>query len=114
MECLQRGSLDAVEYPLPWPEASKILLAVLDALAHAHAGGITHRDLKPGNILLADESSGSRVRLADFGLAFSSGRSFPSDATATAVGTPVYMAPTPRAKHAEATPGPRGFSIMSR
>ncbi|KPJ89189.1 MAG: hypothetical protein AMS18_12655 [Gemmatimonas sp. SG8_17] len=93
MEYLERGSLQSLEYPLPWPSAREILLAVLDGLAHAHARGITHRDLKPGNVLIGDKLLGSCVRLTDFGIAFSYRESRSKEADGTAVGTPTYMAP---------------------
>jgi eukaryotic-like serine/threonine-protein kinase len=93
MEYLERGSLESLPLPLPWTTTLQVLQDVLQGLAHAHARGITHRDLKPGNVLLVDSGSGSAVRLTDFGIAFSASERLPTEATGSAVGTPAYMAP---------------------
>ena len=64
-------------------------------LAHAHAQGITHRDVKPANIMITEEiGTGEHVRILDFGLARLRG-AVGRDATQTnvVVGTPNYMAP---------------------
>jgi serine/threonine-protein kinase len=63
-----------------------------DALAHAHAHGVMHRDVKPENIMFAPSGDGWRVVLIDFGLSRLAG-----DAALTAlgacVGSPSYLAP---------------------
>ena len=75
--------------PLAVPEALPLLAKIATAVDHAHAQGVLHRDLKPGNILIGPE-----VKILDFGLAQLIGD---PDGDATAVGalpaTPRYLAP---------------------
>jgi serine/threonine protein kinase/tetratricopeptide (TPR) repeat protein len=93
MEYFERGSLESLPYPLPWRRARAILLAVLDSLAHAHARGVTHRDLKPGNILITERLAGSPIRLTDFGIAFLYSDRRTAELEGKISGTPTYMAP---------------------
>ncbi len=65
------------------------MAGVADALAALHAAGIVHRDVKPSNVIVADDG---RMLLADFGLA----RSITAErltVTGQALGTPLYMSP---------------------
>jgi len=88
------GSLKPRIGKLTWPEIRTVLEQTLAALAHAHARGLIHRDLKPGNILLT-EANGSEphIRLADFGLAHALDRDGESFEEGQIAGSPHYMAP---------------------
>jgi eukaryotic-like serine/threonine-protein kinase len=77
---------------LPVRDAVAIWRDVLDALAHAHALGVVHRDIKPGNILL----SGRNALVTDFGIAHALEAAAGKAETAPGglvIGTPAYMAP---------------------
>jgi serine/threonine-protein kinase len=94
---IEGPALDAVlakDGPLPIPRAAAILLDVCAALREAHAQGVIHRDLKPGNVLLRE---GDRAVVVDFGMA----KIVTGGGTGTTAltqhnmvfGTPEYMAP---------------------
>ncbi len=94
MEYLQPDPLSA---PIEtFAQLRAILDQLLEALAHAHARGVIHRDLKPDNVL-ADPVTG-RLKITDFGLAHTVNREATADDTLaglahTTAGTPDYMAP---------------------
>ena len=91
MELATGGSLATSGVVATWADLRRVLADLLDALAHAHARGVVHRDLKPGNVLLSGPSDlRPGLKLADFGLAHAGeivGRRH------GAAGTPRYMAP---------------------
>jgi serine/threonine protein kinase len=83
-EALRSGELDDAD-------VLEAAAQILEGLAHAHARGIVHRDVKPANVLLADDA-GISVRILDFGLA-----RYAEAETLTAIGdvpgTLAYIAP---------------------
>lgn len=86
-----RDALDAG--PLPVGEAVAVGRGLLSALAHLHAQGVVHHDLKPENVLLCGGGRwAGAVRLTDLGLGHARFRPDPHG-TETRLGTPSYMAP---------------------
>jgi hypothetical protein len=73
--------------------AAAVVTEVAAALDAAHAKGLVHRDIKPGNILIEGEGPGERVFLTDFGLARLVEASTGVTATGAFVGTLDYVAP---------------------
>jgi serine/threonine protein kinase len=102
--CRDRG-------PLPLPQALSLLAEIASAVDAAHAAGILHRDLKPGNVFVCARDPGRpRIKVLDFGLAellagpdvlrvsfarSPGGEEGPPGLTATGAlpGTPLYVAP---------------------
>jgi serine/threonine-protein kinase len=80
-ELLAKGTLTRLD------DKVAIMEQILDGLAFAHAGGVVHRDLKPGNVHVLPNG---QIKVMDFGLARRT-----EDAASTGVirGTPYYMAP---------------------
>jgi hypothetical protein len=91
-EFLAGGSLDERlrTGPLPVEEAVRIARQLAAGLAAAHAAGVLHRDLKPDNVLFAEDG---RACLADFGLATAATGGGSLTKTGDVIGTPTYMAP---------------------
>ncbi|WP_304609645.1 serine/threonine-protein kinase [Planomonospora sp. ID91781] len=92
MELVQARSLEQVveeEGPLPPRLVAAIGVDLLDALRAAHAQGVLHRDVKPGNVLITESG---RVVLTDFGIAKAEGDTSLTQ-TGMVIGSPGYTAP---------------------
>ncbi|MFJ6684340.1 serine/threonine-protein kinase [Streptomyces werraensis] len=90
--------LDA-EGPMTPQRAARVGAEVLSALRSAHAAGVLHRDVKPANVLIANDG---RVVLTDFGIAMVEGSSALT-MTGEVVGSPEFLAPE---RALGRTPGP--------
>jgi serine/threonine protein kinase len=77
---------------LPWQRSARIGEQVADALAHAHAAGLVHRDLQPGSIVLSGPS-GDRAVVTDFGVAGTLDAVTQLTGTGARIGTVSYLAP---------------------
>ncbi|MFL5527246.1 MAG: serine/threonine-protein kinase [Gemmatimonadaceae bacterium] len=79
--------------PMAPVEVRRILREVADALAYAHGRNVIHRDIKPDNIIIEEETG--RAMVTDFGIARALTDTGDSRLTATgmAIGTPAYMSP---------------------
>jgi serine/threonine-protein kinase len=92
MELVEGGTLDGLleQYgKLPWPKVAEYGLQMCGALAYSHERGVVHRDIKPGNFLIA---ANGQLKLSDFGLA-SVIASRKITAAGKTMGTYRYMAP---------------------
>jgi serine/threonine protein kinase len=92
MEYMQAHSLATildVLGPLPEAKAAAVAHAVAAGLAAAHQVGITHRDVKPGNVLICEDG---RVKLTDFGIARNVAERTLTN-TGIMLGSPAYIAP---------------------
>jgi serine/threonine-protein kinase len=76
--------------PMPVPAAVSAVRQVCRALAHAHARGVLHRDVKPHNAVI---TPGGVLKVMDFGAARFADAPRGVTETGTLVGTPAYMAP---------------------
>lgn len=90
MPLLAHGDLASRAKPMPEAEIKRILRGLLDALGHAHARGVVHRDVKAANVLF--DARGTPL-LADFGVAFKVAGSARLTAHGRAVGSSQTMSP---------------------
>jgi hypothetical protein len=116
MELVPSQALDqllTVERRLSPPRAGRIGQQLLSALAHAHSAGVLHRDVKPSNVLIANDRTGGaseeRAVLTDFGIAQFEGDPRLTQ-TGMVMGSPGFTAPE-RIRGGDATPASDLWSL---
>jgi serine/threonine-protein kinase len=97
MEWLEGRTLDEEllrQGRFSFSRAAGITRQIAAALGEAHRKQVVHRDLKPGNIMLVDSTSGrDHVKVLDFGIGKALGETLASSMVSTVVGTPHYASP---------------------
>jgi eukaryotic-like serine/threonine-protein kinase len=94
--------------PLPADEAATLAAQACRGLAHAHAAGLVHRDVKPQNLLLRRDGT---LKVADFGIARAAEGTALTEA-GTVLGTAAYLSPE-QALGQEATPAADVYSLSA-
>jgi serine/threonine protein kinase len=92
MEYIDGESLSATiarQGPVGADRVLDVIVAAASALAVAHAAGVVHRDVKPGNLLIGHDGS---IKITDFGIARAVD-AIPLTRTGMLLGTPLYLAP---------------------
>ncbi|WP_082310236.1 serine/threonine-protein kinase [Nonomuraea sp. SBT364] len=100
------GELVRDDGPMTPAETAHLGLQLLEALRAAHGAGVLHRDVKPDNVLLAEDG---RAVLTDFGIATTEDEA-PVTRTGMLIGTPAFMAPE-RAAGGQARPASDLWSL---
>jgi WD40 repeat protein len=94
--------------PLPPKQAAELIETLAQAVHAAHQAGVIHRDLKPGNVLLA---AGDIPKVTDFGLAKQIDSGTGRTATGAILGTPSYMAPEQASASKEIGPAADTYAL---
>lgn len=96
--------------PLSVGESLSLLRGAARALETAHAQGIVHRDIKPGNLFLRDEDI-EKVAILDFGIARHAAMEAKLTHAGAVIGTPYYMAPEQASGHSDVGAAADVFSL---